>query len=324
MPAELEACGSLADALRRTLAADRLSPSYLFEGVDARMLREAAESFAAAILSVGHDEDERARTQRRIVAGTHPDLHVLEKDKPTVISVSALEPVLEEAHSTPVEGRYQVFIVDPADAMEPEGIARYLKSLEEPPPGTVFLLVTTRVDRLPDTVLSRCRRLRLAPLPADDVAARLDPTLDEPTRDAIVRWSGRSLDRALRMSATGIVEIVHSVADIACAEPPRVAAGAETVLAAVEQGAGALTDDAGTKRQAVREVLADLLHAVAVEARDRAAGRASVTLPTLGPRAAVELLRSLETLSRAVPTNVTPSVVVLELLDRVRAALQGS
>ena len=99
--------------LRRTLAGGRLSPSYLLEGADAETLSEAARAFAAGILCEKGGACGTCRSCRRAISGSHLDLHLLSKDKPTVISVAALTPMLERAHMKPSEGSRQVFVIEP-------------------------------------------------------------------------------------------------------------------------------------------------------------------------------------------------------------------
>ena len=77
----------------------------------------------------------------------------------------------------PFEGRRRVVIVERADALLPEAQNALLKTLEEPPPASVFVLITARPDVLLPTVRSRCQRLRFAPLNAQDVAAILGRAL---------------------------------------------------------------------------------------------------------------------------------------------------
>ncbi len=320
---DLASLGEVGVRLRRALDAGRISPSYLVEGVDGADARDAALRFASALLALGRDEEHAARVARRVAAGAHGDLHVLEKDKATVISVEALSATLEEAYRTPVEGRYQVFVIDPAEAMEPEGIARYLKILEEPPAGTVFLLVSTRPDRLPATVLSRVRRISLPPLPEQSIAKRLVAEgRDEEAARRLARWGGGSLARARRLADAGATEIVDRVLCAARGEAG-VADVADQVLAAVAGSAAERRTDAPAttqRRQEIRAGLQDLLHALAIEARDRAAGRPSALPPGVYAEDATRLLVDLGRLDAAVAQNVTPAVVVIETIRRVRHA----
>ncbi len=318
------ACGSL---LLRTLASERLSPSYLFEGTDGDALHEAARAFAAGILAASPPGVADERTMKLALTGSHPDLHELSQDKATVISVAALTPVLERAHSTPLESEHQVFVIDPAEAMEAEGIARYLKSLEEPPAGTVFILVTTRAERLPDTVLSRCRRVRFPPLSADVIAGRLeeDGVGAEVAADAALACGG-SLARARRMAEHDIVLAAQAVVDAGTNPMPEVAATAARILAQLQQGGADLAADdpreADTKRQWLRVLLRDVLRVLCVSARERAAGRSGGPLPACDPERALDLIAGWGELEAAVASNVTPAAVLIEAIALLRRGVR--
>jgi DNA polymerase-3 subunit delta' len=304
-----------------TLRAGRISPSYLFEGSDAEALRARALAFAAGVLC-RRGGCGTCRACRLARSERHPDLHVLVRDKPTVISVEALAPVLERAHQKPLEGERQVFVVDPADALEPAGIARYLKTLEEPPLGTVFVLVTTRAERLPDTVLSRCRRVRFPPPRAEDVAARLaEEGVDPDVARRAARWCAGSFARARRIATAGICARVDELLDAARAVEPRVASAATTAAKALEVAGKGEEDDEGARgREGQRVLLQDLLLALAVEARELAAGRASLLEGLVHAARATGLIEAFGSLSAAVASNVQPLVVLVEVV----ATLRGS
>ncbi len=73
----------------------------------------------------------------------------------------------------PVEGRYKVAVVTDAEHLRTDAANMFLKMLEEPPPQTVFILTTSRADRILATILSRCRRLRFDPLPPEAIEQAL-------------------------------------------------------------------------------------------------------------------------------------------------------
>jgi hypothetical protein len=317
------------EILYRTLASGRLSPSYLLEGSDPEALRVAALDFAAGILLGSPPAAFDEAAARRVRAGHHPDVFVLEKDKATVISVRALTAALERAHMTPLEGTHQVFLIQPADAMEPEGIARYLKSLEEPPPGTVFVLLTCRAERLPDTVLSRCKRVRFPPLAAARIAELLSrEDVDADTAAAAARLASGSLAAARRGVATSLDDSLTQLIAAAESAAPEVAKVTDGVLAHIGRCAADLaaadTAETDTKRQHVRELCADVVRALSVEARERSAEKASRLPACVGPQAALDLLARWAELSAAVAANVTPHVVILAAVAALRAAVEAS
>lgn len=110
----------------------------------------------------------------------------------------------------PTLGERRVVIVDPADDLEPNAANALLKSLEEPPPGTYFLLVAHRIGRLLPTIHSRCRILRFPAVPdeaIDAVLRREAPEADQATRAAAIAASAGSPGAALEFVGLGLGEL---------------------------------------------------------------------------------------------------------------------
>lgn len=132
---------------------------------------------------------------RRIAQLTHPDV-VLVGAAP---SIDVTREVMQASAYRPFEGRRRVFILDDADAMSAAVQNAWLKTLEEPPSTSHFVLVSARPDLLLPTVRSRCPSLRFGRLPVDDVARMLVSSKGfEPgaARDAAFASDG-SIGRAL-------------------------------------------------------------------------------------------------------------------------------
>src|SRR5215467_9488967 len=122
--------------------------------------------------------DPAHRTVRHVGANAHPDLLALERTPGdtgkmrTVITVEQVRRLATFFGSTAGEGGWRVCIVDSADELKhPEGSNALLKMLEEPPPRSLFLLVSHAPGRLLPTIRSRCRRLVLKPLGQGDVVS---------------------------------------------------------------------------------------------------------------------------------------------------------
>lgn len=123
----------------------------------------------------------------------------LQPDEKQSIKIDAVRPVIQRTGFKPFDGRRRVVVIDDADALTVEAQQSLLKSLEEPPPATVFVLVTARPDALLATIRSRCPRLRFGPLSADTVARALVERFGSAPDDASAAAgvSGGSLGRAL-------------------------------------------------------------------------------------------------------------------------------
>ena len=116
------------------------------------------------------------------------------------ISIDQVRQVQRRLVTRPTLGARRAIVIDPADDMEKGAVNALLKSLEEPPAGTFFLLVAHRPGRLLPTIRSRCRTLRFAPLAADEVdlvLRREAPEADAPTRAAAIAAAEGSPGAAL-------------------------------------------------------------------------------------------------------------------------------
>jgi len=98
----------------------------------------------------------------KIARGVHPDVLVVEPGDTGTIKVDQIRDVVDRSSFRPFEGRRRVVVVNDADAMVAAAQNALLKILEEPPPSSVFVLVTSRPDVLLPTVRSRCIRLAFA------------------------------------------------------------------------------------------------------------------------------------------------------------------
>ena len=170
------------------------------------------------------------RTQYLIDAGSHPDFRKLERlpkdeKKPeqgvarsiTVAQVRALEPFLG------VKATYsdrRAVLIDSADDLERNGANALLKNLEEPPPGTVFLLVSHAPGRLLPTIRSRCRLLRFEPLDDADMRAALADAGAKPGEiDELVRMGQGSPAHALAMVGLDVVGLDKALGELAKGDP---------------------------------------------------------------------------------------------------------
>jgi DNA polymerase-3 subunit delta' len=143
----------------------------------------------------------------RIARGVHADVIVVEPGESGSIRTEQVREVIDRSAYRPFEGRRRVVIIDQADALVATAQNALLKTLEEPPSSSLFMLVTARADSLLPTVLSRCPRLRFRPIAPDDIASVLKQRgkSEDEARTAAALSDG-SLGRALDMSASDLVE----------------------------------------------------------------------------------------------------------------------
>lgn len=190
-----------------------------------RMLAEAAEPQA---LSPGWGVPETSRTHHLAAAGAHPDYRELTRlpkdpEKPdealarsiTIAQVRSLQAMFA---TKPALSSRRVVVIDAVDDLERSGANALLKSLEEPPAGTIFLLVSHAPGRLLPTIRSRCRLLRFDPLGDAGVASilrRALPEADEAEIAALVKAGEGSPGRALGFAGLEIAALEAEMAALA-------------------------------------------------------------------------------------------------------------
>ncbi len=200
---------------------------------------------------------------KRIARGVHPDVLIVEPGDSGSIKIEQVRDIVDRAAYRPFEGRKRAVIIDEADALVPAAQNALLKTLEEPPPSSVFMLVTARPDMLLPTVRSRCPRLQFRPLGSRDIAAAMVTRgHSEAEARAVAATADGSLGQALATSAGDLVEardIAERVLAQAAAteDPRRRIESAKDLLA--KTGAGGAGD---------REQLASHLRAMASLLRD--------------------------------------------------------
>jgi DNA polymerase-3 subunit delta' len=191
------AAAVLGAALRGTPA-----HAYLLHGPAGTGKRAAARAFAAELLARGADDPDGARA--RTEHGAHPDLTwVAPSGAHEMLRRDVADAVVSAAARTPFEARHRVFVLERADTMNDEAANALLKTLEEPPPYVVLLLLTDRPTQVLPTIASRCQPVRFDPLAPDELARRLQHQgVDADTAAACARLSLGDGERALAL-ATG-------------------------------------------------------------------------------------------------------------------------
>jgi DNA polymerase-3 subunit delta' len=206
----------LLSLLSRVIARDSMPPAVLMAGPAGVGKRLTAVAVAQALnclqprSSVEFERDAcgDCASCRRIVRGVHPDVIVVEPGESGSIKIEQLRDVIDRSQYRPFEGRRRVVIIDEADAAGPDAQSALLKTLEEPPSASVFILVSSIPDALLQTVLSRCPRLRFGPLTPAEVARVLIQEhgyAEHDARAAAADAEG-SIGRALELRSDDVTE----------------------------------------------------------------------------------------------------------------------
>jgi DNA polymerase-3 subunit delta' len=313
---------------RLRAAADDPVHAYLFIGPAGSTKDVAARAFAARLLA-GSD-DAHSRTGRLALAGEHPDVREVRRTG-AAINKDQIDDIIRIASRAPMEGDRQVLVLDEFHLLSADGAARLLKTLEEPPPSTVFIVLADTVPPEFVTIASRCVRIEFgaidegriervllaegadpdrAAMAARSAAGNLDRARVLVTDDSLVRRRAafaavpRRLDGRGATVATLADEITRLADEAAAALAPRheaeVAALEERIAAMGERGSGRKTLEDQHKRE-VRRFRTDELRAglgvIAGAYRDAAVEGRGVR-PEVHIHAVERIHRALEALDR--------------------------
>jgi DNA polymerase-3 subunit delta' len=206
------------ERFRRSLAQGRLASTFLFVGPPGVGKHSFATRLAQVLLCQTRpaellDPCGACPGCVQVLSGTHPDLERIAKpaDKSTIpleLLIGPPERRMQEGlcHNLalkPFMGGRKVAIIDDADHLADEGANALLKTLEEPPPRSVLILVGTSADKQLPTIRSRCQIVRFQPLPLETVADLLVAQGHVSDRDEalrLARYSEGSLARAVELA----------------------------------------------------------------------------------------------------------------------------
>ncbi len=231
VPGQATVIARLREMVRRPVHA------YLFVGPPGVGKEEAARAFAASLMCAegGCGECRECRTAR---SGRHPDLVELQRSG-AAISVDQAREVIGVALRMPMQARRTVVIL-PDFHLVDEAAPALLKTLEEPPPTTVFVVLTDTVTPHLVTVASRCVEVAFGPLTPDQIVAALTGEgVDTEVATRVSRFAGGRLDRARRSLVDVGIEARH---ELWAAVPGRLDGTGATVAVVARELLGAVEE----------------------------------------------------------------------------------
>ena len=162
--------------LQRSLEKDSLAHAYLLVGPPHVGKMTLALSLAQALNCQSAERPcGECVSCQKIASSNHADVQVIglaQNENSTEAKLISTDQIKEMQHAAslpPFEGRYKIFIIEDAELLSTEAANRMLKTLEEPTGNIVFILLAINDGLLPETVVSRCQRLELAPLATAEV-----------------------------------------------------------------------------------------------------------------------------------------------------------
>lgn len=272
-----------ADVIGQDVAVARLDAAaaapvhaYLFLGSPGSGTYRAALGFAAKLLSAeavttGHHEA-AARHRRLALAGSHPDLVIIEAGGATLM-VEDAEEIIRQASTSPVEGERKVIIVPSIELINEATIGKVLKIIEEPPETAIFVLLAQEVPPEIVTIASRCVPVEFAPISTQVIETALFAAGVAPKRaKAAAAAAGGDIERA-RLLATD--DALAHRADLWRSIPDRLDGSGSMVVELVGQVRDAM-DGAQEPLEAMHRDQLDELEARVELTGERGSGRSSL------------------------------------------------
>ncbi|MBN1644157.1 MAG: AAA family ATPase [Dehalococcoidales bacterium] len=169
--------------LQKSLKKDNLANAYLLAGLPHIGKMALAINVAQSLNCESADPPcGKCTACKRVASGKHADVQVVELsqssesgegESKTKISVEQVDQILHAVNLAPFEGKYRVFIIDGVEYMSIAAVNRLLKTIEEPTGKVVFILLTADESLVPLTIVSRCQRIELIPVPTVEIEKAL-------------------------------------------------------------------------------------------------------------------------------------------------------
>jgi DNA polymerase III subunit gamma/tau len=254
--------GHVVRTLRNAVERNKVHHAYLFVGSRGTGKTSMAKILAACLNCVnGPTVTPCGICDSCVSIANATSLDVIEMDAASNNSVDDIRQLRERVGLAPVSGKHKVYILDEAHMLSPQAWNAFLKTLEEPPPNTIFVLATTEAQKVLETVVDRCHRFDFVRPSVEHIAQVLRKTADEESialpeeavgviargatgsfRDALgtleqlVTYSGTTIEMSDVQAVLGVVdaELLFAAVDAVAAADP--AAALRTVAKLNESG----------------------------------------------------------------------------------------
>ena len=228
------------DLLRSAVTGDQVAHAYLFVGPPGAGKKTAAKALACAVLCQD-DGCGACGACARVRRGAHPDVRLIQPEGAAGYLAEQMRDLIRDVNLTPVEGPGKVYIIEDADRFNDASANAILKTLEEPPGDTVFVLLAHSLNTVLPTITSRCQVVRFRRLaPSEATALLVSATgADEQEAAAALAAAGGVVARARDFLASpgrrqARDKILRTLKDLASMDELDVLEAARDLLGAVK------------------------------------------------------------------------------------------
>lgn len=204
----------ITDILKNQIETKNISHAYIFSGSRGTGKTSCAKIFARAINCLNlQDGNPCNKCENCMSSLEESTLDIVEMDAASNRRIDDIRELRDKVIYPPTKLKYKVYIIDEAHMITNEGFNALLKIMEEPPKHLVFILATTEIDKIPQTILSRCQRYEFKMINAKDISDNIKYILNDLNRkmdDDAIELIANKADGAMR-DALSILDQVLSI-----------------------------------------------------------------------------------------------------------------
>ncbi|MDD6905299.1 MAG: DNA polymerase III subunit gamma/tau [Finegoldia magna] len=204
----------ITDILKNQIETKNISHAYIFSGSRGTGKTSCAKIFARAINCLNSQDGNPCNKCENCMSSLEEStLDIVEMDAASNRRIDDIRELRDKVIYPPTKLKYKVYIIDEAHMITNEGFNALLKIMEEPPKHLVFILATTEIDKIPQTILSRCQRYEFKMINAKDISDNIKYILNDLNRkmdDDAIELIANKADGAMR-DALSILDQVLSI-----------------------------------------------------------------------------------------------------------------
>ncbi len=199
--------------LKRYVESSRIPHAFIFYGISGIGKFRTALGFARYVNCLNGDENcPGCPSCLKSDKCNHPDLTVTQPlEGKKSISIDQIRNLILTMRYAPMEGRFKISIIDDAEKLNIHSSNALLKTLEEPPPNAIIILVTSNIRTIQPTILSRCALIKFNPLSDDCIREILSEESVFENIDAVMKLSEGSAGKALSLVSGNYLDIRNSI-----------------------------------------------------------------------------------------------------------------